>query len=88
MKLIGEGYIYRQEKLHYYSFIDHLFICNNDLHLVKEYSVIDTGTNLFDHCVLMLHLCIKSSNKINVVKQADQVTQVPLSKIVWTPRNV
>ena len=31
----------------------------------------------------------KGSDKINVVKQANgQVTQVHLSKIVWTPRNV
>ena len=46
------GYTYWQEKLHHYSVIDNLFICDNDLHLVKEYSVIGTGTNLPDHCAI------------------------------------
>ena len=83
------AYTYRQEKLHHYSLIDHLLICNNDLHLVKEYSVINTGTNLSDHCAINAIFVYKGSNKINVVKQAnDQVTQVLLWKIFWTPRNV
>ena len=86
--VIRVGYTYRPEKLHHYSLIDHLFILNNDLHLVKEYSVIDTGTNLSDHCAISATFVYKGSNKINVVKQAnEQVTQVPLSEIFWTPRN-
>ena len=40
------GYTYRQESLQQYTLIDHMFICDNDLQLVKEYNVIDSGSNV------------------------------------------
>ena len=76
------GYTYRQEKLQQYSLSDHLFICNNDLQLVKYYSIIDIGTNLSDYYAINAALVLNATNIINDVKQ------VSWSKIVWTPRNV
>ena len=45
-------YTYRQESLQQYTLIDHMFICDNDLQLVKEYNIIDSDSNISDHCAI------------------------------------
>ena len=50
------GYTYRQESLQQYTLIDHMFICDNNLQLVKKYSVIDSGSNMSYHCAIITSL--------------------------------
>ena len=50
------GYTYRSESLQQYTLIDHMFIYDNDLKLTKEYSVIDSGSKMSDHCAISASL--------------------------------
>ena len=82
------GYTYRQEPLQQYTLIDHMFICDNDLQLVNEYRVIDSGSNMSDHCAISASLVYNGYVCNMVGGRKNALSSVSLAKVVWTPRNI
>jgi hypothetical protein len=74
-----------------YSYIDHFCVCKNNVKYVKEYKVLDLGSNMSDHCPISLTLeCISchingkellpASVNTNRCQHIDS-----LPKLFWSP---
>ena len=83
----GLTYTYFQHALNRYSYIDHIFVCEDDIKLVNEYRVLDYGTNLSDHCPISLTFeCDKvhALNNNNVRLKTNQHMD-KLPNLFWSP---
>lgn len=79
------GYTYQNEALGHCSYIDHIFVSKNDVELISQYKVIDSGMNLSDHnpiscCVNNFILSHVFNNNFNKISMDECV----YAKLVWT----
>ena len=65
-----------------------MLICDYDLQLVNEYSVIDSGSNMSDHCAMSASLAYNDYVCNVGGGRKNALSSVSLAKVVLTSKNI